>query len=248
MRNLAERFESRVLPLFKLAVLLTKPSVMSPYNVRPVYAATRKVCRQTDEPTMAEDSSKFEDYFNHLKGIRFSGRVYKKFIASPVLYFSARCFGKRIIEIGSGTGSGVLGAFPERVRGLEINPHAVEYCEAAGLNVQLIGNDGTFPVADSTVDACILDNVLEHIEDPRRTLDECCRITQDKGGMIIAVPGWRGFQSDPDHKKYYDAEALRLLDERWTLQCLFSIPFLVRSDCLSRSMKQYCLIATFRKM
>jgi SAM-dependent methyltransferase len=197
---------------------------------------------------MEQNPSKFEDYFAHLKKISFAGRIYKKFLSSPVLYLCARRFGDRIIEIGSGTGSGVLGAFPKRVRGLEINPHAVEYCKAAGLNVQLIGADGIFPVADGACDACILDNVLEHIEDPHRTLDECYRITKENGGLVIAVPGVRGFVSDPDHKKFYDAEALRSLDERWKLQSLISIPFLFSSERLSKSVKQYCLVATYRKI
>ncbi|HEY4696963.1 MAG TPA: methyltransferase domain-containing protein [Gallionella sp.] len=197
---------------------------------------------------MAETPGKFEDYFAHLQKITLTGRIYKRFFSSPVLYLCARRFGDRIIEIGSGTGSGVLGAFPKRVRGLEINPRAVEYCKAAGLNVQLIGADGTFPVADGACDACILDNVLEHIEDPRLTLDECYRITKENGGLVIAVPGLRGFESDPDHKKFYDVEALRSLDERWKLQSLFSIPFLFGSERLSKTVKQYCLVATYRKI
>lgn len=197
---------------------------------------------------MAETPGKFEEYFVHLKRISFTGRIYKRFFSSPVLYFCARRFGGRIIEIGSGTGSGVLGAFPRRVLGLEINPRAVEYCKAAGLDVRLIGDDGIFPVADGACDACILDNVLEHIENPRSTLDECYRITKENGGLVVAVPGIRGFDSDADHKKHYDAEALRLLDERWLLQSLFSIPFLFSSEWLSRSVKQYCMVAMYRKI
>lgn len=196
---------------------------------------------------MANSPDRFEDYFLHLQKISFLGRAYKRFFSSPVLYFCARRFGNRIIEIGSGTGSGVLGTFQKHVRGLEINPHAVEYCQSAGLNVQLIGAEGTFPVADGAMDVCILDNVLEHIEDPRRTLDECYRITREIGGLVIAVPGVRGFESDPDHKKFYDTEALRMLDERWMLLGLFSIPFVFTSARLSKSVKQYCLVATYKK-
>lgn len=197
---------------------------------------------------MANSPDRFEDYFSHLQKISFLGRVYKRFFSSPLLYFCARRFGNRIVEIGSGTGSGILGAFPKQVRGLEINPYAVEYCKAAGLNVNLIKVDGAFPIADGEVDVCVLDNVLEHIEYPRRTLDECYRITKENGGLVIAVPGFRGFESDADHKKFYDADALRLLDERWLLHSLFSIPFLFTSEKLSKSVNQYCLVATYKKM
>ena len=196
---------------------------------------------------MENSPDKFEDYFLHLQKISFLGRVYKKFFSSPVLYFCARRFGKCIVEIGSGTGSGVLGAFPKHVYGLEINPVAVEYCKSAGLNVQLIKVDEAFPVEDGAFDACILDNVLEHIENPRHTLNECYRITKENGGLVIAVPGLRGFESDSDHKLFYDAETLSKLDERWSLQSLFTTPFLFGSEKLSRSVRQYCLIAIYKK-
>lgn len=197
---------------------------------------------------MAENTDKYEDYFAHLSKISLLGRVYKKFMSSPVLFYCARRFGNRVIEIGSGTGSGILGSFPNKVQGLEINPVAVDYCKAAGLHVQLVKDDGIFPVVDGTYDACVLDNVLEHIEDPRKTLDECYRITVKEGGLVIAVPGIRGYVSDDDHKKFYDAEALRQLDDRWLLQSLFSTPFYFTSEKLSKSVRQYCLVATFKKI
>lgn len=196
---------------------------------------------------MATSPGKFEDYFTHLNSISLSGRIYKKYVTSPALYFCARRFGRRIVEIGSGVGSGILGTYPKRVLGLEINSIAVEYCKSVGLDVRLIGDDGVFPVADGTCDACVLDNVLEHIEDTRKTLDECYRITGKYGGLVIAVPGVRGYDSDPDHKKFYDAAALMQLDDRWSLQGLFSTPFLFRSEQLSKSVRQYCLVATYKK-
>jgi SAM-dependent methyltransferase len=197
---------------------------------------------------MENKPTSFEDYFSHLNTISLLGRFYKRFISSPVLYFCARRFGNRVIEIGSGTGSGILGSYPKKVQGLEINPVAVDYCKAAGLNVQLVKDDGIFPVADGAYDACVLDNVLEHIEDPRKTLDECYRITGKIGGLVIAVPGIRGYASDDDHKRFYDAEALRQLGDRWILQSLFSIPFYFTSEKLSRSVRQYCLVATYKKI
>lgn len=197
---------------------------------------------------MRHSAKEFEDYFSHLHKISLLGRVYKRFFSSPVLYLCARRFGDRIIEIGSGIGSGVLGAFPKHVQGLDINPISVEFCRAAGLNVQLIGDDGAFPVADRAFDACVLDNVLEHIDDPRQTLDECYRITGEDGGLIVAVPGIRGYESDADHKKFYDEKALRSLDDRWSLQSLFSTPFLLTFERLSRSVKQYCLVGTYKKV
>jgi SAM-dependent methyltransferase len=196
---------------------------------------------------MREDSSGFEEYFKYLKSISFLGRLYKRVFSSTILFSRARMFGPRILEVGSGIGSGVLGAFPSKVVGVEINPYAVNFSTSMGLHASLIKDDGSFPVADSSFDACILDNVLEHIEDPQLTLNECSRVTAQGGGMIIAVPGVRGYNSDADHKVFYGEDRLKALDDRWGVRGLFSLPFFLRSEALSKSVKQYCLVAVYRK-
>lgn len=197
---------------------------------------------------MSSELNKFEEYYSHLKQIRWSGRLYKRFFTSPLLYLCARRFGSSIVEVGSGTGSGVLGTFPKRVAGIDINPLAVEFLKSQGLDVQLITEDGSFPLVNGSFDACILDNVLEHIEAPKSTLDECWRVTKQNGGMIIVVPGMRGFISDSDHKVYYDEEKLRQLDSRWTLVSLFAMPSFFLSQRLSTSLRQYCLVGIYKKV
>lgn len=197
---------------------------------------------------MSFSPKKFEEYYSHLTQISTLGRVYKKYFMSRLLYWNARKLGSRIVEVGCGTGSGVLGAYPERVVGLDINPRSVDYCRAVGHDVQLIADDGMFPVLDKAFDVCILDNVMEHIEDPTMTLDECHRITSAHGGLVIAVPGKLGYASDSDHKRFYAQSDLRHLDARWQLQRLFAAPFGVTSEALSNAVKQYCLVATYRKI
>jgi len=197
---------------------------------------------------MTDNSKKFEEYFSHLKQISFLGRTYKKYVSSPILLWCSRKFGTKVMEVGCGVGSGILGAYPTRVKGIDINTEAVEYCQSLGLEVQLIHEDGSFPAKDGEFDSCILDNVIEHIVDPQKTLDECYRITKKNGGLIIAVPGERGFQSDSDHKIYYKAIDLESLDERWQLISLFSSPFFIKNEILSKKIRQYCLVATYRKI
>lgn len=203
--------------------------------------------RNIEDGMQVEDDA-FEDYFSHLQKISFLGRVYKKFFSSPILFLCARYFGRRIVEIGSGTGSGILGTFPKRVYGLEINPLAVKYTKAAGFNVDLIESDGIFPTADGVFDVCVLDNVLEHLSEPRLTLDECHRVTKETGGLVIVVPGKRGFDSDKDHKVFYELDALSQLDPRWKMIAIFSIPFIFTSKKLSKSVRQYCLVAIYKKI
>lgn len=196
---------------------------------------------------MSDTNNRFGIYFSHLQKITFTGRVYKKFITSPILFFSARWFGGKVIEVGSGTGNGILGAWPKSVHGLEINPFAVEYCKKKNLSVDLIYADRAFPVSDNSVDACVLDNVLEHVDNPKHTLNECYRITKINGGLIIAVPGKCGFDYDEDHKVYYGLDELSQLDARWKVVSVFSIPFFLKSNFLSSRVRQYCLVAIYKK-
>lgn len=192
-------------------------------------------------------TQEFETYYRYLRGISPRGRIYKRYFSSPFLFVCARRYGPRIIEVGSGVGSGVLGAFPASVVGLDINPFAVEFSKNAGLRASLINDDGSFPFEDGAFDSCILDNVLEHIEEPKRVLDECSRVTGRNGGLVISVPGIRGFAWDADHKIFYDEAGLKQLDHRWSLTRLFSLPAFIRSTALSKSMKQYCVVAVYRK-
>jgi SAM-dependent methyltransferase len=189
----------------------------------------------------------FEQYFEYLTRISWRGRVYKHLVSSPILFWCARAFGPRLAEIGSGTGAGVLGAFPARIVGFEINPLAVEYSKAKGLQALLIERGGPLPTEDGSFDACILDNVLEHITDPQSILEECWRITSPSGGLVIAVPGIGGFASDPDHKVFYGQEALQSLHRKWEFRKLFSIPTQLQSETLSRCLRQYCLVGVYRK-
>jgi len=96
-------------------------------------------------------------------------------------------------------------------------------------------------------DVIFLFDVLEHIAEPKRVLDECSRVTGRNGGLVISVPGIRGFAWDADHKIFYDEARLKQLDHRWSLTRLFSLPAFIRSTALSKSMKQYCVVAVYRK-
>jgi SAM-dependent methyltransferase len=197
---------------------------------------------------MIDESPNFEKYFSHLRGISFLGRMYKRFISSRIIFYFASRFGKRIVEIGSGTGSGILGTFPENVIGLDINPMSVNYCQSRGFHAHLIKDDGFFPLENLSIDACVLDNVLEHLEYPKKTLDECYRVTTENGGLVIIVPGTKGYNSDIDHKIFYNEKDLRELDSRWKPIKIFSIPLFFTSSKLSRGFSQYCLIAIYKKI
>jgi SAM-dependent methyltransferase len=188
----------------------------------------------------------YEQYFAHLNSISNLGRLYKRYFASQILFWQAKKFGKKIAEIGSGTGNGILGAYPNQVIGFEINPLAVDFCKKNNLNVHLVDNGKKYPAQDGEFDVCVLDNVLEHITEPEFILQECSRITRKNGGLIIAVPGDKGFLLDQDHKKHYQKPELNNLSPEWQLLKTFSLPFIVKSEFLSKVIPQYCLVAVYK--
>ncbi len=189
----------------------------------------------------------YDAYYLHLNQISKIGRLYKRYFTAPLMYLAARRFGSAIVEVGSGIGSGLLGAFPKAVIGLEINPYAVQYCQNKGLSVDLIQLNQPYPKADGSIDVCVLDNVLEHISDADFTLNQCLRVTQKNGGLIIAVPGVKGFAADQDHKVFYDETKLKNLHPEWVMTCSFSTPFLIKNNWLSKHIRQYCLVVVYKK-
>ncbi len=196
---------------------------------------------------MEKKLENFYAYYAQLSQISFMGKLYKRYFIAPLLYLNARKFGKNIIEIGSGIGSGLLGAYPKKIVGLEINPYAVKLCQDRGLTVELIEINQPYPMDNASVDVCVLDNVLEHISDANYSLKECLRITRNSGGLIIAVPGVKGFAFDDDHKVFYDESKLQTLHPEWSMLYCFSTPFIFKSNWLSKHLKQNCLVAVYIK-
>ena len=196
---------------------------------------------------MSSENLHYAEYFRHLCKITILGRLYKRWNTSTLLYARARSFGPKILEVGSGIGAGILGAYRKKVVGADINPLAVEYCQELGLNAHLIPPDNRWPFPEGAFDACVLDNVLEHLENPSLLLEECCRVTTSEGGLVVAVPGSRGYQADADHKMFYGEKELSSLHPEWKLRGMTATPFLFKSRVISSRLKQYCLVATYTK-
>lgn len=193
------------------------------------------------------DKDQEYEYFCRLRSILLPGLINKRWISSVLINLVSKKFGTRILEVGCGTGSGILGAYPERVVGIDVNRYAVDFCCQKGFNAHHIVAGESYPFSNAAFDVCVLDNVLEHIEDPGQTVDECLRVTTESGGVIVVVPGEKGYAADPDHKKYYEAEHLARLDPRLQLIKLFSLPFIFKSSTISSIFASYCLAAVYRK-
>ena len=117
--------------------------------------------------------------------------------------------GARVLDLGVGDGAllrhlidarGVVGF------GLDVSPQAVDFCRAQGLDVQLA--DINRPLSDylsESFDYVILSEIIEHLPDPERLLDELR--PHLRRGIIVSIPNTGFYQ----HR-------LRLLLGRFPLQ------------------------------
>lgn len=178
-------------------------------------------------------------YYEYLKGCRWTGRLYHRFFLYPRL---AKHLSGSVIDIGCGLGDFL--AYRPGTVGIDINEKNVEHCVQRGLEAYVIQGN-RFPFPDTSFDGALLDNVLEHLDNPTPLLSETRRVLKNGGTLLIGVPGQRGFSFDPDHKVYYDRgrllEAVRPFGFREIRH--FYAPF--RWSCLELRLRQYCLYSIF---
>jgi len=134
--------------------------------------------------------------------------------------------GAKILDVGCGRGV-LLSSLADR--GFDIHGFEISHEAAAGADeraaIRVAGDLKQAAYPDNYFDQVILWHVLEHLSDPRGTLEEIRRILSPGGRVVVAVPNygsiqarWAGpawFHLDPPrHLFHFPVSALRrLLDE-----------------------------------
>lgn len=182
-----------------------------------------------------------EAYCGYLLTRSRTAQLYRRYLLYPII---SRYLRGRTLDVGCGIGD--MLRFRPNTIGADVNPHAVAYCRNQGLDARLM-EDGSLPFADGDFDCAVLDNVLEHIDQPREILREIKRVMRPGGTLVVGVPGERGYRSDPDHRVYYDEPLLvaTMQQEGFAQQRLLHMP--MRSRALSRRVRQYCIYGVFVK-
>ena len=181
-----------------------------------------------------------EKYFKYLVRRSRLGAFYRKYWLYPKL--AQRLRGKAL-DIGCGIGD--MLTHRENTVGVDVNRHTVAFCNARGAKAVLMQSD-KLPFASGEFDSVLMDNVLEHISDPKRLLGEVHRVLRPDGRLLVGVPGARGWASDPDHKVFYQEATLYACMEEVEFKHVesFYTP-LWRSTWLNRHIRQYCLYSLF---
>jgi SAM-dependent methyltransferase len=182
-----------------------------------------------------------EDYFRYLTRTSLKGRLYHRYLLYPKL---DRMLRGRCLDVGCGLG-GML-AFRRNTVGVDVNPHTVADCRRRGLDARVMEPD-RLPLRDAEFDSVLLDNVLEHLEQPAPLLGEIRRVLRPGGILVAGVPGQRGWTRDPDHKVFYDEDSLEAcVEAAGFVRTRTAFAPLWRSRFLSRKVLQYCVFMQFR--
>ena len=123
--------------------------------------------------------------------------------------------GGTLVEGGIGSARNLL-TFQEMgydVRGFDVMPEAVEAAKSRGLEAQLHDLEDPWPVAEASLKAVVLLDVIEHVSDPVRVLQHVHSALRPNGAAIITVPAYQWLYSDWDealgHYRRYTRAMLR---------------------------------------
>lgn len=135
-------------------------------------------------------------------------------------------FGETILDVGCGSGlslleAGALGAIPF---GIEADPNVGPLAIELGITVH-IGNIFDVPFPDRQFDLVTMNQVIEHVADPERTLLALRERLREGGRLVAAFPNqhsfWRRLCGDrwlnwhvPFHLNHFNARSFRILAER----------------------------------
>ena len=92
----------------------------------------------------------------------------------------------------------------------------VDYSDRHNADVIHDLNKFPYPFDDDSIDQIYLDNVLEHLNEPMRVMEEIYRITKPTGKVKVIVPYFRSPWAfiDPTHKTFYTVDSFAYYDPR----------------------------------
>jgi SAM-dependent methyltransferase len=168
-----------------------------------------RACRQI-KADRAEMSGNFDSVYASKQIAREQNHL-RRAVRSVYLRTLLKLTEGAVCDLGCGAGS-FLRYAPHSSVGLDINPHAVAYCRANGLDASVydVVEDGfsLTPLMGRNIGTLLLNHVLEHFPESMSMLRTLLLRSHSLGirRAVIVTPGKRGFAADPTHQSYIDAD------------------------------------------
>lgn len=135
----------------------------------------------------------------------------------------------RVLDVGMGTGNTVLfiqSMYPDaEVIGMDNDPESIRFARRKGIK-KIVRSDAThIPFPDKSFDAVLFLDVLEHIPDHLKALDEAKRVLRKNGIVIITAPAlkfiWSIHDENQNHCRRYTRREIQYLANRAGLKVEF---------------------------
>jgi len=131
-----------------------------------------------------------------------------------------------VLDIGCGTGNilKILGGlYSLNLFGVDISKKAIEYCKIRNLKNVYLANAENLPFESNQFDLILALDVIEHLQNPFKTISELYRVGRNGCFIIITVPSFQKLYSTHDislgHIKRYNKVDL--------LQLINSVPIII---------------------
>jgi len=100
----------------------------------------------------------------------------------------------RVLDIGTSTGTNLRmlrDLSYRQVAGLDSSQDAIRFCEEKGLGPVYRGDVCAMPFADESFDLVLATDIVEHVDDDIRAVQEIARVLAPGGTVLITVPAFK---------------------------------------------------------
>ena len=122
---------------------------------------------------------------------------YYQFVRSDLIGLLPKLYGK-VLDVGCGGGKTMrylIDSGVPDVTGIELSETALRMAKDNHLNViKLDLEKDPFPFHESTFDFIIFADILEHLTDPWKILQQAREILKDDGVMLISIPNMKNYK------------------------------------------------------